>query len=114
MERPDLTWLGRTVTVTVDRPMGTYHPGHAGLYYPVNYGYVQGVAASDGEEQDAYILGVDAPLRTFTGVVAAVIHRRDDAEDKWVVAPPGLRLTAEEIRAQTRFQERFFEAQVIL
>ena len=47
-------------------------------------------------------------------MVAAVIHRRDDAEDKWVVAPPGLRLTAEEIREQTRFQERFFDAQVIL
>ncbi len=65
MERPDLTWLGRTVTVTVDRSMGTYHPRHAGLYYPVNYGYVQGVTAPDGEEQDAYILGADA----FSGAV---------------------------------------------
>ena len=49
--------IGRTVTVTVDRPLGSYHPEHKDMYYPINYGYVEGVLAPDGEEQDAYILG---------------------------------------------------------
>ena len=51
--------IGRTVTVTVDRPLGSYHPEHKDMYYPINYGYVEGIMAPDGEEQDAYILGVD-------------------------------------------------------
>jgi len=51
--------IGRVVTVTVDRPLGSYHPKYSEMYYPVNYGYVEGIMAPDGEEQDAYILGAD-------------------------------------------------------
>jgi hypothetical protein len=29
--------IGKTVTVTLDRAMGTYHPEHPDLYYPINY-----------------------------------------------------------------------------
>lgn len=42
--------------------------------------------ALDGEDQDAYVLGVDKPLKTFSGIVIAIVHRFDDAEEKWVVA----------------------------
>ncbi len=79
--------LGKIVKVTVDRPMGTYHPKHKDIYYPINYGYIEGIMASDGEEQDAYILGVNQPVEEFTGKVIAIIHRLNDVEDKWVVAP---------------------------
>ena len=50
--------LNKFVTVTVDRPLGSFHPKYPDLYYPVNYGYIKGVMALDGEEQDAYILGI--------------------------------------------------------
>ena len=43
--------LGKIVKVTVDRPMGTYHPKHKDIYYPINYGYIEGIMAPDGEEQ---------------------------------------------------------------
>ena len=76
----------------------------------MNYGYVEGIPASDGEWQDAYVLGISQPLSSFIGEWIAVIRRRDDVEDKWVVAPEGLCLTAEEIRKQTFFQERFFDS----
>ena len=49
--------LGKRVKVKIDRPLGSCHPKYKDLYYPVNYGYVEGVIAPDGEEQDAYILG---------------------------------------------------------
>lgn len=104
--------LGTTVTVTVDRPMGSYHPEYAALYYPVNYGYIEGTRLADGEEADAYILGVDTPLDRFTGKVIAVIRRLDDVEDKWVVAPEGVSFTEEEILALTAFQERYFTVKV--
>ena len=51
--------IGTTVTVTVDRPLGSYHPEHKDMYYPVNYGYIEEIMVLDGEEQDAYILGVN-------------------------------------------------------
>lgn len=57
--------LGQSVHVEVDRPIGCVH--HGDIIYPVNYGYIPGVMAGDGEEQDAYILGVSEPLRSFDG-----------------------------------------------
>ena len=105
--------LGDIVTVTVDRPMGSYHPEHPDMYYPVNYGYIEGVMAPDGEEQDAYILGVSEPVKQFTGCVIAVIHRYDDVEDKWVVAPEGVSFSKEEIAEQVRFQEQYFDSEII-
>ncbi len=104
--------IGKTVTVTVDRPLGTYHPKHPDIYYPINYGYIKGILAPDGEEQDAYLLGVEVPVKTFTGTVAAIIHRRDDVEDKWVVVPEGLRLTKDEIENAVRFQEQYFDTEI--
>ena len=52
------------------------------MYYPINYGYVEGIMAPDGEEQDAYILGVDEAIDKFIGTVIAVVHRNDDVEEK--------------------------------
>ena len=101
--------IGQTVKVTVDRPLGSLHPTHKDIYYSVNYGYVSGVLAQDGEEQDAYILGIDKPLKEFTGTVIAVIHREDDVEDKWVVAPPNCKFTKEQIEEQVSFQEKYFK-----
>ena len=104
--------IGAIVTVTVDRPLGSYHPEHREMYYPVNYGYIKEITAPDGEEQDAYILGVDQPVSEFTGKVIAVVHRYNDVEEKWVVAPEGKVFSAEEIRKQIAFQEQYFQSEV--
>ena len=104
--------IGKTVTVTVDRPLGTYHPKHPDIYYPINYGYIRGIMAPDGEEQDAYILGVEIPVKTFTGQVIAIIHRRNDVEDKWVVAPEGMAFSREEFEAVVHFQEQYFQTEI--
>ncbi len=104
--------IGTRVTVKMDRPLGTRHPKHPDILYTVNYGYVPGIMAPDGAEQDAYVLGVDRPLAEFTGQVTAIIHRRDDVEEKWVVAPKGVRLSADEIQKLTHFQEQFFDTYI--
>jgi len=106
--------IGKIVTVTIDRPMGSYHPVHKSLCYPINYGYVKGIMAHDGEEQDAYVIGVDVPVKEFTGKIVAIIHRNDDDEDKWVVCPAGMDFTQEEIEELVRFQEQFFESIIIM
>ena len=104
--------IGTIVKVTVDRPLGSYHPKHKNLYYPINYGYIEGVIAPDGEEQDAYILGVNVPVKEFVGKIIAVIHRNNDVEEKWVVAPGDASFTVDEIMEQVRFQEQYFDIEV--
>lgn len=104
--------IGTIVKVAVDRPLGSYHPKHKNLYYPINYGYIEGVIAPDGEEQDAYILGVDVPVKEFVGKIIAVIHRNNDVEEKWVVAPEDASFTVDEIMEQVRFQEQYFDIEV--
>ena len=104
--------IGSIVKVTVDRPLGTYHPKHPDIRYPVNYGYIPGIMAPDGEEQDAYILGVTEPVEEFKGKVIAVIHRFDDVEEKWVVAPEDIVFTEEQIMEQVAFQEQYFHTEI--
>ena len=106
--------IGNVVKVIVDRPLGSCHPKHKDLYYPVNYGYIPGIIAPDGEEQDAYILGVNEPVTEFVGQVIAIIHRLDDVEDKWVVAPENVSFTQEEIIAQVAFQEQYFRTEILV
>lgn len=106
--------LGKIVKVTVDRPMGSFHPKHQNLYYPVNYGYIEGIPAPDGEEQDVYILGVDRPVKGFTGRIIAVVRRSDDVEEKWVAAPEDMSFTREQIQEQIFFQEQYFQSEIIL
>ena len=106
--------IGKTVDVIVDRPLGSCHPKHKDLYYPINYGYVEGIIAPDGEEQDVYILGVNEPVKEFVGKVIAIIHRNNDVEEKWVVAPENINFTVEEIVDQVKFQEQYFDFEVIM
>ena len=103
-------FLGKTVSVTVDRPVGHLHKG---IVYPINYGYLPGVLGGDGEEQDAYIFGIDTPLQHFEGTVVGVIMRKDDCEDKLVVAPAGIMPHQAQILEAVRFQEQYFSSYVI-
>ena len=106
--------IGNIVKVVVDRPLGTHHPKHNDLIYSVNYGYVSEFFAPDGEEQDAYILGVNEPVTEFVGKVIAIIHRLNDIEDKLVVAPKGKSFTMEEIANLVAFQEKFFNIEIVM
>lgn len=105
--------LGKSVTVIIDRPLGTTHPNHKDIIYPINYGYIENLFAGDGEEQDAYILGIDKKVDIFRGTVIAIIHRLDDVEDKLVVAPNNKRFTYKEIMEDVHFQEKYFETEII-
>lgn len=106
--------IGDVVTVTVDRPLGSYHPEYKDMYYPINYGYIEGIIAPDGEEQDAYILGVNKAVEKFTGKIIAIIHRFDDVEKKWVVCPENMSFTKEEIMEQVKFQEKYYQSEIII
>lgn len=105
-------FLGQTVTATVDHPVGSKHSKH-GFFNPVNYGYIEGVEALDGEDLDAYILGVLDLVEELRGRCIAMIHQTDDDDDKLVVVPKGVTYRDEQIAALTEFQERFFNSSII-
>lgn len=100
--------IGKTVTGVVDRPMGSAHPRHPKMIYPINYGYAEGVFAGDGAEQDVYLFGTEKPLERFEGKVIAVWHRFNDVEDKWIVSLNREDFSDEKIAGDISFQEQFF------
>ena len=115
-DKPDYSdVIGRSVSGVIDRPLNTAHPRHPDMIYPINYGYVEGLIAGDGAEQDIYLFDCEEPVKTYSGKVIAVYHRTNDVEDKWIVVPenskyaenPSL-LTDEEILKRIEFQEKYF------
>nr|WP_202898595.1 inorganic diphosphatase [[Eubacterium] cellulosolvens] len=105
--------IGKTVRGKIDRPIGSFHPRFPDMIYPVNYGYIEGVIAGDGEEQDAYVLGTDKPLDEFQGKVIAVYHRFNDVEDKWIVSLDGSDYSDDEILQLIHFQEQYYEGELV-
>ncbi len=103
-------YMGKPAHVTVDRPIGHVHKG---ITYPINYGYIPGLIGGDGEEQDAYILGVCEPLKEFEGVVVGAVFRKNDCEDKFVVAPVGAVYHQGQIAEQVHFQEQYFDTRIL-
>lgn len=105
-------FLGKKVKVVMDRPIGSKHPKW-NFIYPINYGYVPNTISGDGEELDAYIVGIFEPVVEYEGKCIAAIHRLDDDDDKLVIAPEEKRYTKQQIEALVEFQERFFEHEII-
>ena len=106
--------LGTYVKGTIDRPLGSTHPKYSDIIYPINYGYVDGVFACDGDEQDVYVFGSNQPLKTFAGKVVGVYHRLNDNEDKWIVSINGDKLSADDILKAIAFQEQYFMGELYL
>ena len=113
--RPDLRpYLGQTVTMEIDRPMGYVHrKGDKTLVYSINYGYIPGVLGGDGEELDVFLLGVDHPVDTFTGRIIGIVYRADDVEDKLIMAPEGMCFTVGEMTEAVRFQEKYYDSSIV-
>lgn len=106
------SYLGKSVHIVIDRPIGSAHPKYPDLIYPINYGYIPGVLGGDGEELDAYLLGVDTPVSEYTAKVIAISHRNNDIEDKLIAAPEGCNYTAQQIHDAVKFQERYYDTYV--
>lgn len=104
--------IGKNVKVIVDRKMGDKHPKH-GFIYPINYGYIENIISGDGEELDAYILGIFEPINKFEGKCIAIVHRLEEDDDKLVIVPKDKWYSTEQIEALVEFQERFFKHKVI-
>lgn len=106
------SFLGKTVDLIIDRPIGSMHPEYPDLIYPVNYGYIPNVFSRDGKELDVYLLGVDIPVSEYTARIIGIIHRLNDTEDKLVAAPENVPFTKETIAEAVQFQEQYFNIRI--
>lgn len=105
--------IGQNIKVYVDRPIGSIHPKHNDIIYPINYGYIKEIKAVDDEYQDAYVLGIDEPVTNCVGKIYAVIERENDVEDKLIVVTDNKEYLIEEIKKIIYFQEKFFKYRIV-
>ncbi len=106
------SFLGKTVDISIDRPIGSVHPKHDKTVYPINYGYIPGILSGDGEDLDVYLLGVDIPVKVYTAKIIGIVHRHDDAEDKLIAAPEGMSFTDRDIVQAVKFQEQYYDSEI--
>jgi len=102
--------LGQKVHIEIDRPIGYLH---GNIRYPINYGFIPGTIAGDGEAQDVYVLGVNQPLSSFDGEIVGGVLRMNDCEDKLVAAPEGMIFHQGQIAEAVNFQEQFFDTRYL-
>ena len=106
-------YLGKEVTIEIDRPIGyVHHKGEKTLVYPINYGYIPGVLGGDDEELDVFLVGVDAPVESYTGRIIGIAYRANDVEDKLIMAPDGASFNAEEMARAVYFQEKYYKTTI--
>ena len=72
--------LVATSKIVIDRPKQTSHPRFPDLIYPLDYGYLDGTTAGDGDGIDVWI-GND-PAAGVTAVACTVDGCKRDAEIK--------------------------------
>ena len=59
--------LIETNAITLDRPKGKPHPRYPELIYPLDYGYLEGTSAGDGDGIDVWFGSTDS--KTLTGIL---------------------------------------------
>ena len=105
--------LGKIVTVTIDIPSGTNHPQNPDIIYPINYGYIKGIAVKDNNFQNAFVISTKKPMNGFTGIIVAIIKRKNELIDKLVVGPVGKKFYKPQIIELLHFQDQFFDDEYI-
>lgn len=107
------SYLGKTVTIQIDRPIGYVHKKeNYSLTYPINYGYIPGVLGGDGEELDVYLLGVDEPVTEYETKIIGIAHRENDVEDKLIAAPIDMKFCQNQMAEAIHFQEQYYQTTI--
>jgi inorganic pyrophosphatase len=69
--------------IVIDRPRGSRHPRHPAFTYPLDYGYLAGTRAADGDGLDVWLGSRYDPERpAITAIVCTVDLAQQDVEIK--------------------------------
>ncbi len=88
--------LAQTHEIVVDRPAGSTHPRQPDMIYPLDYGYLAGTTAGDGDGIDVWVGSLTS--REVTGIACTADARKRDAEIKLLLG-----CTVEEMAAIHHF-----------
>jgi len=69
--------------IVIDRPKGTAHPKYPKLIFPLDYGYLKGTTAIDGDGIDLWI--GTASHRRLTAIGCTIDTKKKDAEIKLLI-----------------------------
>ena len=97
--------LGSYVKVSVTHPAGSVN-SNTGVFYKLNYGITEAPSsnsANNGKILNAFIMGINHPVKEFEGRVIAVIHVNETGESILVVSPKSKHFIINEIRASLDF-----------
>jgi inorganic pyrophosphatase len=75
--------LIKSSEIVIDRPKGTAHPRYPDLIFPLDYGYLKGTTAVDGNAIDVW-RGSAGHLK-LTAVACTVDVKKKDAEIKLII-----------------------------
>lgn len=81
--------------LVIDRPRGSAHPRYPEVRYPLDYGYLAGTRAGDGDGIDVWVGSLAE--RRVNGVICTVDAFQRDAEIKVLLA-----CTPEEVKLALR------------
>jgi len=113
-QRESYDFLGKEVEVTIDRKLGSHHPKHKEMIYPINYGYVANTISGDGEELDVYVIDSKVPEDKVKGICIGVLQRIEEADDKLIVVEnENKKYSIDEINDIVDFQEKYFSSLII-
>lgn len=102
--------IGKSFKAIIDRPLGSLHPIHNFLY-ELNYGYLPNIYSNDFEETDVYIIDEIQPLTSYEGIIIGVVYRKNDIENKLIMAKNN-HFSDEEIIKKINFQEQWFDIEL--
>ena len=87
--------LLRSHRAVVDRPIGSTHPEHDWMVYPLDYGYLEGTSAVDGDGVDVFLGSADRA--TLTAAAVTFDPYKHDVEVKLFAGctPDEVRVVAE-------------------
>jgi inorganic pyrophosphatase len=88
-----------TNRIIIDRPKGSRHPHYPEYIYPLDYGYLEGTTASDGDGIDVWMGSLNP--KTLTGILCTFDTIKRDAEIKLLIG-----CTDEDIRAIRNFHHQ--------
>lgn len=85
MTRDPYFWQGldrlvREHSITIDRPKESRHPRWTDKVYPLDYGYLTGIAGGDGEALDVFV--GEGGAASVTGIICSVDLLKEDVEVK--------------------------------
>lgn len=78
-----LEHLVSTSKIIIDRPKGTRHPTATQIIYPLDYGYLEGTSAGDGEGIDIWLGSQKG--KQVDAIICSVDLTKRDAEIKILI-----------------------------